>query len=114
MDSIEHTKQIFLGNYQIHDKLYYSSNEDLYQLLDHVDITNKKVLFQCKRWVANVDSTPIQRLHSMKIVYGDEISKAICVTTSNYTSEAKIVANQTKVELIRKIKRIIISFYKFF
>lgn len=63
-------------------------------------LTNKKVLFQCKRWVANVDSTPIQRLHSMKIVYGDEISKAICVTTSNYTSEAKIVANQTKVELI--------------
>lgn len=44
MDSIEHTKQIFLGNYQMHDKLYYSSNEDLYQLLDHVDITNKKVL----------------------------------------------------------------------
>ena len=44
MDSIEHTRQIFLGNYHTHDKLYFSSNEDLYQLLDHVKLTNKKVL----------------------------------------------------------------------
>ncbi len=61
---------------------------------------NKKVLFQCKRWVANVDSTPIQRLHSMKTMYGDEISRAVCVTTSGYTKEAKIIANSTNVELI--------------
>lgn len=60
----------------------------------------KKVLFQCKRWVANVDSTPIQRLHSMKTMYGDEISRAVCITTSNYTKEAKIIANSTNVELI--------------
>ncbi|MCF0126097.1 MAG: restriction endonuclease [Clostridia bacterium] len=60
----------------------------------------KKAFFQCKRWIANVDSTPIQRLHSMKTVYGNDISRAICVTTSNYTNEAKIVAEQTQVELI--------------
>lgn len=66
------------------------------------DIKNseKKVFFQCKRWIANVDSTPIQRLHSMKTVYGDDIIRAVCVTTSNYTNEARIVAEQTQVELV--------------
>ena len=65
---------------------------------------NKKVLFQCKRWAANVDSTPIQRLHSMKTIYGDQISRAICITTSNYTKEAKDVSNLTGVELINGLK----------
>lgn len=69
------------------------------------DIINlgKKVFFQCKRWIANVDSTPIQRLHSMKTVYGNDVSRAVCITTSNYTNEAKIVAEQTGVELVNGV-----------
>ncbi len=69
------------------------------------DVQNptQKVFFQCKRWMANVDSTPIQRLHSMKIVYGPDISRAVCITTSNYTNEAKLIASQTNVELVNGI-----------
>ena len=61
---------------------------------------NKKILFQCKRWTANVDSTPIQRLHSMKTMYGDTISQAVCISTSNYTREAQEVARLTGVNII--------------
>ena len=72
-------------------------------IADDIKNPGKKVFFQCKRWIANVDSTPIQRLHSMKTVYGNDISRAVCITTSNYTNEAKIVAEQTKVELVNGV-----------
>jgi DNA modification methylase len=73
-----------------------------------VDLIAKKVIdgeqvgtiFQCKRWLSNVGSTPIQRLHSMKIQLSPTIFKAVCITTSNYTVHAEAEANNTGVELI--------------
>lgn len=69
----------------------------------------QKVIFQCKRWIANVDSTPIQRLHSMMQLDTRTIKRAICITTSGYTREAIEVANLTHVELIdgRKLLQIL-------
>lgn len=65
-------------------------------------ITNKveTYIFQAKRWVANVGSTPIQRLHSMKTQFSTEIDHAVCITTSDYTKEGKDVANGTGVEIV--------------
>lgn len=60
--------------------------------------TDEKYIIQCKRWLGNVGSTPIQRLHSMKTV--ENIDHAICVTTANYTSEGQQVAHSTGVQLI--------------
>lgn len=62
------------------------------------DSNGKKVYIQCKRWIAPVDSTPIQRLHSMKTI--DNMERAICVTSSWYSQEAKDVAALTNVELV--------------
>lgn len=58
----------------------------------------EKYIIQCKRWLGNVGSTPIQRLHSMKTV--ENIDHAICVTTANYTSEGQQVAQATGVKII--------------
>lgn len=58
----------------------------------------EKYIIQCKRWLGNVGSTPIQRLHSMKTI--ENIDHAICVTTANYTSEGQQVAHTTGVQLI--------------
>ena len=62
--------------------------------------TKQKVIFQCKRWIGTVGSVPIQRLHSMMSLDPDKIKRAVCVTTSNYSQEAKEVAEQTGVELV--------------
>lgn len=62
-------------------------------------LTNKleTYIFQAKRWVANVGSTPIQRLHSRKCQFSNEIDHAICITTSDYTKDGKDVAKGTGV-----------------
>jgi HJR/Mrr/RecB family endonuclease/tRNA G37 N-methylase Trm5 len=60
------------------------------------DGKNELSLFQCKRWVANVDATPIQRLISERQRLG--AVHAICVTTSDYTSAAKHISNVQNVE----------------
>lgn len=73
-----------------------------------VDLMAKKIIdgkqvgtiFQCKRWISNVGSTPIQRLHSMKIQLSPTISNAVCITTSNYTVHAEIEAKNTGVDLV--------------
>lgn len=57
-------------------------------------------IFQAKRWVANVGSTPIQRLHSMKMQHSSEIDHAVCITTSDYTKEGTDVANGTGIEIV--------------
>lgn len=55
-------------------------------------------LFQCKRWISNVGSTPIQRLHSMRIIRN--VEHAACITTSHYTKDAMLIADKTDVKLI--------------
>lgn len=73
-----------------------------------VDLMAKKVIdgeevgtiFQCKRWISNVGSAAIQRLHSMKIQLSPTISNAVCITTANYTVHAETEAKNTGVELI--------------
>lgn len=64
------------------------------------DGSKQKIIFQCKRWIGNVGSEPIQRLHSMMTLDSREIKRAVCITTSNYTPEAKSVAALTGVELV--------------
>lgn len=45
----------------------------------------ERYLFQCKRWVSNVGSDPIQRLFAER--ERRHYDKAICVTTSGYTKD---------------------------
>ena len=71
-----------------------------------VDIVAKKFsdqtsdiwLVQCKRWVSNVDATPIQRL----IAERERLSadKVACYTTSGFSKDAKKIARDQNVELI--------------
>lgn len=73
-----------------------------------VDLMAKKMesgksvgyIFQCKRWISNVGSTPIQRLHSMMIQMQPSITKAVCITTSDYTVHATTEAENTGVDLV--------------
>ncbi len=58
-----------------------------------------KSIFQCKRWQGGVGGTPIQRLHSLKTV-NSEITEAVCITTSYYTTQGKQEAKATGVEII--------------
>lgn len=55
-------------------------------------------IFQCKRWASNVGSDPIQRLYAEKIRRG--LDYAICVTTSAYTKDGKMVATDLNVETV--------------
>lgn len=57
-------------------------------------------IFQCKRWIADVGSEPIQRLHSMMIQMNEIVKHAICITTSNYTSHGKEEALNTGVTTV--------------
>lgn len=74
---------------------------------------NKKIkcLFQCKRWVSNVGSDPIQRLFAEKV--RRHYDKAYCVTTSGYTKDGKIVAKDLSVEIING-KDLLLKLDKFF
>lgn len=55
----------------------------------------KKYIFQCKRWIGNVGSEPIQRLFAEKEYH--KYYKAVCITTSNYTAEGKDALKRFKV-----------------
>ena len=55
-------------------------------------------LVQCKRWVSNVGSTPLQRLVSERERLGAQ--KIACYTTSDYTDNAKEVAYKQDVEIV--------------
>lgn len=61
--------------------------------------TKQKTIFQCKRWIGDVGSDPIQRLHSF-MTMEKAIKDAVCITTSNYTKEGKIIASKTGVKTI--------------
>lgn len=63
-----------------------------------VDGVEETFLFQCKRWLANVGGIPVQRLHSMMVQL--KVSNAVCVTTSDYTADAKRESQGTGVRLI--------------
>lgn len=68
-------------------------------------------LIQCKRWVSNVDATPIQRLVSERERLG--ANKVACYTTSGYSRDAKKIAGIQNVELIDG-KELIISLNRYF
>lgn len=55
-------------------------------------------IFQCKRWVSNVGSDPIQRLYAERMRRG--LDYAVCVTTSGYTKAGKKVAMDLDVAII--------------
>ena len=55
-------------------------------------------LIQCKRWVSNVDATPLQRLVSERERLG--ANKISCYTTSSFSSDAKKIAEAQNVELV--------------
>lgn len=55
-------------------------------------------IFQCKRWVANVGSDPIQRLYAEKMRRG--VDYAVCITTSGYTKDGKLVAGDLEIETV--------------
>lgn len=57
-------------------------------------------IFQCKRWIADVGSEPIQRLHSMMIQMNEVVKHAVCITTSNYTVYGQEEARSTGVQLV--------------
>lgn len=50
----------------------------------------EKTFFQCKRWISNVGSLPIQRLYAEKDLH--KVDHAVCVTTSGYTPDGKQAA----------------------
>lgn len=58
----------------------------------------KKVAVQCKRWISNVGSTAIQRLHSYGIVENQDM--LMCCTTAGFTSEGEYMAKNTNVTMI--------------
>nr|WP_233554096.1 restriction endonuclease [Lactobacillus sp. ESL0225] len=60
--------------------------------------TSETWLIQCKRWVSNVDATPIQRLVSERERLG--ANKIACYTTSDYSKDAKKIAQLQNVELV--------------
>ncbi|NLV85627.1 MAG: restriction endonuclease [Clostridiales bacterium] len=60
--------------------------------------TSETWLIQCKRWVSNVDATPIQRLVSERERLGAD--KIACYTTSGYSKDAKKIAQAQDVILI--------------
>lgn len=71
-----------------------------------VDLIAKKNgstdIFQCKRWNANVGSTPIQRLYTERSIH--HYDKAFCITTSDYTEDGKREAALCEVEIINGVQ----------
>lgn len=55
-------------------------------------------IFQCKRWASNVGSDPIQRLYAERERRG--LDYAVCVTTSDYTKDGKMVAADLNIEMV--------------
>ena len=66
-------------------------------------------LFQCKRWVHNVGSEPVQRLYAERERRG--FDAAVCITTSGYTKDGEKVARDLEVgttdgtELMKKLDK---------
>lgn len=57
--------------------------------------SEEKWLIQCKRWVNNVDATPLQRLDSERSrLTADKVE---CITTSHYTRDAQTIAKEREV-----------------
>lgn len=57
----------------------------------------KLFLFQRKRWAAKVGSEPMQRLVSEKLRRGADV--AICITTSDFTKDGRLISNEQNVEM---------------
>lgn len=55
----------------------------------------KRYLFQCKRWVANVGSEPMQRLVSERERRKADV--AVCVTTSDFTNDGKLISSEQDI-----------------
>ena len=55
-------------------------------------------IFQCKRWVSNVGSDPIQRLYAERM--RRNFDYAICITTSGYTRDGKKVAKDLDIDIV--------------
>lgn len=70
-----------------------------------VDIVADKVqghrverwLIQCKRWVNNVDATPLQRLDSERSRL--KASNVECITTSDYSKDAKTISREQNIKI---------------
>lgn len=60
-------------------------------------LTQGVYFIQCKRWVANVGSQPMQRLFAEKEYH--KVQGAICITTSNFTNEGMAVAKQHNIQI---------------
>lgn len=73
--------------------------------------TSETWLIQCKRWVSNVDATPLQRLVAERERLG--ANKIACFTTSGYTSDAKKIAKTQDVILVDG-KELIIKLNRFY
>lgn len=54
-------------------------------------------LFQCKRWIAGVGSTPVQRLFAEQ--FRRNFDYAACITTAGYTPDGKKVAADLKIDV---------------
>lgn len=67
-----------------------------------IDPEGQRVVAQCKRYIGNVDATPIQRLHSFSITRGAH--RRIVITTSGYTRDARDEALRTHTELIDGVR----------
>lgn len=53
-------------------------------------------LFQCKRWVSNVGSEPLQRLVSERSRRKADV--AICITTSDFTTDGIMISESQEIE----------------
>lgn len=73
--------------------------------------TSETWLIQCKRWVSNVDATPIQRLISERERLG--ANRIACYTTSRYSHDAEKIAKLQNVVLVNG-KELIIKLNKYF
>lgn len=58
----------------------------------------KHYIIQCKRWIANVGSEPIQRLYAERDRLN--VDYAACYTTSDYTKDGKMVAKDLSIDII--------------
>lgn len=64
-------------------------------------LENKKIkhyIFQCKRWIANVGSDPIQRLFAERV--RRKLDYAVCITTSGYTPDGRNAAKDFDVDTL--------------
>lgn len=63
-----------------------------------IDEQGQHVVVQCKRWINNVGSVPVQRVHSFSQTRGAQ--RRIIITTSDFTKDGRLEAQRTNTELI--------------